>query len=143
MYTHGQKMEVYMEAYGDLNKKDILRCSFCGKSQHEVEKLIAGPAVFICNECVELSTDIIFREKMSARSALQASDEELPKRQWDTAKVERTLAVLAFSFSEQKVLEIVLPTAHIRSLVHDLCEEVANELGFREVQKNESEEESV
>jgi ATP-dependent Clp protease ATP-binding subunit ClpX len=37
---------------GDSNK--ILYCSFCGKSQHEVRKLIAGPSVFICDECVEL-----------------------------------------------------------------------------------------
>jgi len=33
---------------------DMLRCSFCGKSQHEVRKLIAGPTVYICNECVEV-----------------------------------------------------------------------------------------
>jgi hypothetical protein len=37
----------------------ILHCSFCGKSQHEVSKLIAGPTVFICDECVGLCTDII------------------------------------------------------------------------------------
>ena len=36
------------------NNKNILYCSFCGKSQHEVRKLIAGPTVFICDECVEL-----------------------------------------------------------------------------------------
>ena len=39
--------------------KNILYCSFCGKSQHEVRKLIAGPTVFICDECVELCMDII------------------------------------------------------------------------------------
>ena len=37
----------------------MLYCSFCGKSQHEVRKLIAGPTVFICDECVELCMDII------------------------------------------------------------------------------------
>ena len=36
----------------------LLYCSFCGKSQHEVKKLIAGPSVFICDECVELCMDI-------------------------------------------------------------------------------------
>ena len=44
------------------NSKNILYCSFCGKSQHEVRKLIAGPTVFICDECVELCMDIIKEE---------------------------------------------------------------------------------
>ena len=43
-----------------------LYCSFCGKSQHEVKKLIAGPTVFICNECVELCVDIIREESKSS-----------------------------------------------------------------------------
>ncbi|NBX66201.1 MAG: ATP-dependent Clp protease ATP-binding subunit ClpX [Proteobacteria bacterium] len=46
----------------DSDSKNTLYCSFCGKSQHEVRKLIAGPNVFICNECVELCTDIIREE---------------------------------------------------------------------------------
>ena len=45
--------------------KNILYCSFCGKSQHEVKKLIAGPTVFICDECVELCMDIIKEENKS------------------------------------------------------------------------------
>ena len=40
----------------------VLYCSFCGKSQHEVRKLIAGPSVYICDECVELCNDIIREE---------------------------------------------------------------------------------
>lgn len=47
---------------GSGDSKNTLYCSFCGKSQHEVRKLIAGPNVFICNECVELCTDIIQEE---------------------------------------------------------------------------------
>lgn len=46
----------------DQESKNTLYCSFCGKSQHEVKKLIAGPNVFICNECVELCVDIIREE---------------------------------------------------------------------------------
>uniref|UniRef100_UPI0035AF5C79 ATP-dependent Clp protease ATP-binding subunit ClpX n=1 Tax=Sandaracinobacter sp. TaxID=2487581 RepID=UPI0035AF5C79 len=46
--------------------KNILYCSFCGKSQHEVKKLIAGPTVFICDECVELCNDIIREETKNA-----------------------------------------------------------------------------
>ncbi|TCK17795.1 ATP-dependent Clp protease ATP-binding subunit ClpX [Thiogranum longum] len=51
---------------GDDGK--LLYCSFCGKSQHEVRKLIAGPSVFICDECVELCNDII-REEMQEKTA--------------------------------------------------------------------------
>jgi len=46
----------------EKDNKNILYCSFCGKSQHEVRKLIAGPTVFICDECVELCMDIIKEE---------------------------------------------------------------------------------
>jgi ATP-dependent Clp protease ATP-binding subunit ClpX len=54
----------------DKSKEDekLLYCSFCGKSQHEVRKLIAGPSVFICDECVELCNDII-REEMEEKSS--------------------------------------------------------------------------
>ncbi|MBP7189058.1 MAG: ATP-dependent Clp protease ATP-binding subunit ClpX, partial [Thiopseudomonas sp.] len=44
------------------DKGKLLYCSFCGKSQHEVRKLIAGPSVFICDECVDLCNDIIREE---------------------------------------------------------------------------------
>jgi ATP-dependent Clp protease ATP-binding subunit ClpX len=54
----------------------ILYCSFCGKSQHEVRKLIAGPSVFICDECVELCNDII-REELEDKAA--AARSHLPK----------------------------------------------------------------
>ena len=50
----------------EKNNKNILYCSFCGKSQHEVRKLIAGPTVFICDECVELCMDIIKEENKSS-----------------------------------------------------------------------------
>ena len=51
-----------MSKSDDGDNKNTLYCSFCGKSQHEVRKLIAGPNVFICNECVELCMDIIREE---------------------------------------------------------------------------------
>jgi len=63
----------------DENKKDdgkLLYCSFCGKSQHEVRKLIAGPSVFICDECVDLCNDIITEEM---QEATDTGDSELPK----------------------------------------------------------------
>lgn len=61
---------------GDKNGK-LLYCSFCGKSQHEVRKLIAGPSVFICDECVDLCNDII-REEIQ-ESASEGNSEKLPK----------------------------------------------------------------
>ncbi|WP_435100413.1 ATP-dependent Clp protease ATP-binding subunit ClpX [Arhodomonas sp. AD133] len=62
---------------GDDNGK-LLYCSFCGKSQHEVRKLIAGPSVFVCDECVELCNDII-REEMEEKAA--GAGNKLPKPQ--------------------------------------------------------------
>ncbi|MDP4840250.1 MAG: AAA family ATPase, partial [Alphaproteobacteria bacterium] len=56
--------------------KEVLHCSFCGKSQHEVKKLIAGPNVFICDECVDLCIDII-REENKA-SPLGGHEDKVP-----------------------------------------------------------------
>lgn len=64
------------------NKKDdkLLYCSFCGKSQHEVKKLIAGPSVYVCNECVELCNDIIREELEDESVGIQENEpKELPK----------------------------------------------------------------
>ncbi|MFL2679119.1 MAG: ATP-dependent Clp protease ATP-binding subunit ClpX [Alphaproteobacteria bacterium] len=60
------------------NNKSTLFCSFCGKSQHEVRKLIAGPTVFICDECVELCMDII-REENKVINSPKTSNVETPK----------------------------------------------------------------
>ena len=59
------------ENKGDGGK--LLYCSFCGKSQHEVRKLIAGPSVYVCDECVELCNDII-REEIKEISPKQDQD---------------------------------------------------------------------
>ncbi len=68
----------------DHNGKDddngkLLYCSFCGKSQHEVRKLIAGPSVFICDECVDLCNDIIREEIQEA--VVEGDNEALPTPQ--------------------------------------------------------------
>ncbi|HEC58954.1 hypothetical protein LCGC14_0604970 [marine sediment metagenome] len=63
----------------DKNKNDddkLLYCSFCGKSQHEVKKLIAGPSVFVCDECVDLCNDIIREELQDAKTV--EADTKLP-----------------------------------------------------------------
>jgi ATP-dependent Clp protease ATP-binding subunit ClpX len=58
----------------------LLYCSFCGKSQHEVKKLIAGPSVFICDECVDLCNDII-KEEVQSQSDIKSADKSLPSPQ--------------------------------------------------------------
>ncbi|MFA7605293.1 MAG: ATP-dependent Clp protease ATP-binding subunit ClpX [Rhodocyclaceae bacterium] len=59
----------------------LLYCSFCGKSQHEVRKLIAGPSVFICDECIELCNDIIRDEIAEGRLLPEGASEALPTPQ--------------------------------------------------------------
>ena len=64
------------DKHNDQDNGKLLYCSFCGKSQHEVRKLIAGPSVFICDECVELCNDII-REEMQEQTTAKGT--KLPK----------------------------------------------------------------
>ncbi|WP_395793088.1 ATP-dependent Clp protease ATP-binding subunit ClpX [Aquimonas sp.] len=82
----------------------ILYCSFCGKSQHEVRKLIAGPSVFICDECVELCNDII-REELEEKSASKRSHLPKPREILEALdqyvvgqfRAKRTLAVAVYN----------------------------------------------
>ncbi|PHS77207.1 MAG: ATP-dependent Clp protease ATP-binding subunit ClpX [Robiginitomaculum sp.] len=67
-----------MSKSDSTDAKNTLYCSFCGKSQHEVRKLIAGPTVFICDECVELCMDIIREE---GKSSIADSKEGVPTPQ--------------------------------------------------------------
>jgi ATP-dependent Clp protease ATP-binding subunit ClpX len=67
-----------MSKSGGTDSKNTLYCSFCGKSQHEVRKLIAGPTVFICDECVELCMDIIREE---GKASLAKTQEGVPTPQ--------------------------------------------------------------
>jgi len=65
----------------DKNGKDedkLLYCSFCGKSQHEVRKLIAGPSVYVCDECVELCNDII-KDELQDDSSFGGGELPTPK----------------------------------------------------------------
>src|ERR1043166_8529881 len=64
----------------DKNNYGTLCCSFCGKSQKEVKKLIAGPAVYICDECIELCNDII-AEEIKLEETLGPDLKKLPKPQ--------------------------------------------------------------
>ena len=85
----------------------VLYCSFCGKSQHEVKKLIAGPSVFICDECIELCNDIIRDEAPSESPAAKTGKSDLPPPSEIKAKLDqyvigqesakRTLAVAVYN----------------------------------------------
>src|SRR5688572_13707956 len=59
------------------SSEKLLYCSFCGKSQHEVKKLIAGPSVFICDECIDLCNDII-RDETTTEAGSGAIKSDLP-----------------------------------------------------------------
>jgi ATP-dependent Clp protease ATP-binding subunit ClpX len=90
---------------GSSSEKSLY-CSFCGKSQHEVKKLIAGPSVFICDECIDLCNDII-REEVPAEAAAGEAKTDLPtpldiKSNLDNyvigqEKAKRTLAVAVYN----------------------------------------------
>ncbi len=87
---------------GDSSK--ILYCSFCGKSQHEVRKLIAGPSVYICDECVELCNDII-REELEEKNATARNHLPKPREIMDVldqyvigqSRAKRVLAVAVYN----------------------------------------------
>ena len=94
------------------NTKNILYCSFCGKSQHEVRKLIAGPTVFICDECVELCMDIIKEE----------SKESLVKHQEGVPSPKEICKVLDDYVIGQDYAKMVLSVAvhnHYKRLNHE------------------------
>ncbi len=64
---------------GNSGDGKLLHCNFCGKSQHEVRKLIAGPSVYVCDECVELCNDIIREELQESSQEMEARDLPTPK----------------------------------------------------------------
>ncbi len=53
--------------------EEILRCSFCGKSQNEVKKLIAGPSVYICNECIDICNEIINDDEQTEAATVRSA----------------------------------------------------------------------
>ncbi len=91
----------------------LLYCSFCGKSQHEVRKLIAGPSVFICDECVDLCNDII-REEVQEADKKGGSD-DLPTPQ----EIKGTLDEYVIGQDKAKVVLAVAVYNHYKRLQHD------------------------
>lgn len=91
----------------------LLYCSFCGKSQHEVRKLIAGPSVYICDECVDLCNDII-REEIK---------EALPKKESEALPTPRDIRehlddyVIGQEFAKKYCLLLFTTTTSVYAMV--------------------------
>jgi ATP-dependent Clp protease ATP-binding subunit ClpX len=94
------------------DSKNTLYCSFCGKSQHEVRKLIAGPTVFICDECVELCMDIIREDH---KSAISKSRDGVPT----PSEIQGVLDDYVIGQSHAKRVLAVAVHNHYKRLAHD------------------------
>ena len=88
----------------------LLYCSFCGKSQHEVKKLIAGPSVFICDECIDLCNDIIRDDTGGVETAKPASDLPIP------GEIQRVLDQYVIGQSRAKKILAVAVYNHYKRL---------------------------
>tara|TARA_B100000427_G_scaffold192117_1_gene159729 strand:- start:1897 stop:3162 length:1266 start_codon:yes stop_codon:yes gene_type:complete len=93
------------------NTKNTLYCSFCGKSQHEVKKLIAGPTVFICDECVELCMDIIKEEN---KASVLKTNSGVPS----PSDIEKTLNDYVIGQDKAKRILAVAVHNHYKRLDH-------------------------
>ena len=94
--------------------KKLVICSFCGKNQHEVKKIIAGSSVYICNECVDLCTDII-KEELKSNITSVANESKLPTPKEIVAILERE----AYSVDYQKAAKAFVDKAREEAGVLD------------------------
>ena len=97
-------------------KKHTLYCSFCGKSQYEVKKLIAGPAVFICDECTILTFDILVEDNFHSR-------ENISREQQVLMREKRVNELITH-------LEAIIETEEARSRPYSLLKKKVHEFKF-------------
>lgn len=100
-------------------KNETLYCSFCGKSQHEVKKLIAGPSVFVCNECINLCNDIIREEALSDVSDT-ADNQKLPSPKELHAQLDQ---YVVGQQDAKKILSVAVYN-HYKRLRHQAADDV-------------------
>ena len=127
------------EKKGSSSEK-TLYCSFCGKSQHEVKKLIAGPSVFICDECIDLCNEVI-RDELPAGEAGREAKTDLPTPSEIKANLDnyvigqeaakRTLAVAVYNHYKRIESRSKCP-CHL--LGADIIGNVAGKLVFRQAE---------
>ena len=123
----------------------LLYCSFCGKSQHEVRKLIAGPSVFICDECIDLCNDII-REEAQTDAKDKAAKKRLPTPgnlrdildqyvidQWQAKKIPSVAVTTTTSVSKpvQRMAKSNWPSQHSVDRPHRVRQDVAGAKPWR------------
>ena len=140
------------------DSKNTLYCSFCGKSQHEVRKLIAGPTVFICDECVELCNDIIREETKAGIAGKKEGDIPTPSEIFETLndyvigqdRAKRVLSVAVHNHYKRlkhagKAGDVELPRDQIHSAQLVLTDELIaatrplDTTGAEEVQEDQQE----
>lgn len=109
----------------------LLYCSFCGKSQHEVKKLIAGPSVFICDECVDLCNDII-KEEIQNLNDIKTAEKELPSPQ----EISKILDQYVIGQSRAKRNLSVAVYNHYKRLGHNHISDNASSKDDVEIQKS-------
>ena len=95
-------------------QKDI-RCSFCGRSQNEVERIIAGPGAYICNECIEICKDLL-DEEANTKQSKQA--EENPKKLAKPAEIKETLDQYVIGQDRAKIVLAVAVYNHYKRVMN-------------------------